>query len=33
MAFPLVLFIFPALMGVIFTPVVIRFLRVMFTGD
>jgi len=28
-AFPLVLFIFPCLMGVIFTPVVIRFIRVL----
>lgn len=30
MSFPLVLFLFPCLMGVIFTPVVIRFIRVLF---
>lgn len=31
MAFPLVFFILPALMGVIFTPMIIRFIRVLFT--
>ena len=30
MAFPLVFFIFPCLMGFIFTPVIIRFVRVLF---
>lgn len=31
-AIPLVFFIFPCLMGIIFTPIVIRFIRVLFTA-
>jgi tight adherence protein C len=33
MAFPLVFCIFPCLSGVIFTPIVIRFIRTLFAGS